>query len=118
MNIANSKESYIQTLKPTIWVGKNGCSEDIVEEVRRQLDSRKIIKIKWLQNCEMEDEEVVQLAKLCSADILDTRGRMVVFGAKNRGKEAVAAKPKHGAAAHRAPTASSRARAKLGLQKR
>lgn len=88
-----------------------------MEEVRRQLDSRKIIKIKWLQNCEMEDEEVAELAKLCAADILDTRGRMVVFGAKNRGKEVLAAKPKHGAASKPA-TASSRARAKLGLGKR
>ncbi|HJJ28099.1 MAG TPA: YhbY family RNA-binding protein [Methanocorpusculum sp.] len=111
------QESYIQTLKPTIWIGKNGCSEDIVEEVRRQLDSRKIIKIKWLQNCEMEDAEVLQLAKLCAADILDTRGRMVVFGAKNRGKEAAPAGAKRGAAPKQT-TASARARAKLGLQKR
>lgn len=35
----------------------------------------------------MDDAEVAELAKMCSADILDTRGRMLILGAKNRGKE-------------------------------
>ncbi|MDV0441818.1 YhbY family RNA-binding protein [Methanorbis furvi] len=79
-------ESYIQTLKPTIWVGKNGCTDDLVEETRRQLDARKVIKIKWLQSSDMDEAEILELAARTSAEVLDSRGRMVVLGAKNRGR--------------------------------
>ena len=79
-------ESYIQTLKPTIWVGKNGCTADLIEETRRQLQARKVIKIKWLQSCDLDEAEILELAEKTSADVLDSRGRMVVFGAKNRGR--------------------------------
>jgi RNA-binding protein YhbY len=84
--ISDTTESYIQTLKPTIWVGKNGYTDDLIAEVRRQLDARKVIKIKWLQSSDMNDEEVNDLAKTVSAEVIAARGRMVVLGAKNRGK--------------------------------
>ncbi len=83
---SSDTKSYIQTLKPTIWVGKNGCTEDLVEETRRQLEARKVIKIKWLQSCDLDEEEILELAQKTSAEVLDSRGRMVVLGAKNRGK--------------------------------
>nr|WP_319379516.1 YhbY family RNA-binding protein [uncultured Methanocorpusculum sp.] len=69
-----------------MWVGKNGYTEDLVAEVRHQLDARKVIKIKWLQNSDMNAEEVQDLAKAASAEVIAARGRMVVLGAKNRGK--------------------------------
>ena len=84
--ISDTTESYIQTLKPTIWVGKNGYTDDLITEVRRQLDSRKVIKIKWLQSSDMNNEEIADLAKAVSADVIAARGRMVVLGAKNRGR--------------------------------
>ena len=87
---SSDTESYIQTLKPTIWVGKNGCTEDLVGETRRQLEARKVIKIKWLQSCDLDEEEILELAQKTSAEVLDSRGRMVVLGAKNRGKLPVA----------------------------
>ncbi|HJJ51501.1 MAG TPA: YhbY family RNA-binding protein [Methanocorpusculum sp.] len=73
-------------MKPTIWVGKNGYTEDLVAEVRRQLDTRKVIKIKWLRSSDMNNEEVQDLARTVSADVIAARGRMIVLGAKNRGK--------------------------------
>ncbi|HJJ90674.1 MAG TPA: YhbY family RNA-binding protein [Methanocorpusculum sp.] len=76
-------------MKPTIWVGKNGCTEDLVEETRRQLEARKVIKIKWLQSCDIDEEEILALAQKTSADILSSRGRMVVLGTKNGGKPPV-----------------------------
>lgn len=91
---SSDTESYIQTLKPTIWVGKNGCTEDLVEETRRQLDARKVIKIKWLQSCDLDEEEILELAKKTSAEVLDSRGRMVVLGSKNRGRLPAAASVK------------------------
>lgn len=103
---SSDTESYIQTLKPTIWVGKNGCTEDLIEETRRQLLARKVIKIKWLQSCDLDEAEILELAEKTSADVLDSRGRMVVFGAKNRGKLPV----QQSAATKRKPSARDRIR--------
>jgi len=76
-------------------VGKNGCTEDLTEEVKRQLEARKVIKVKWLQSTDMTKEEVTNLAKLVSADILALRGKIAVLGAKNRKKsESVTLSPK------------------------
>jgi RNA-binding protein len=79
-------ESYIQTLKPTIWVGKNGCTEELVRETLRQLETRRVIKIKLLRSCDIDVKDIFEIADKIAVDVLDSRGRMVVFGAKNRGK--------------------------------
>lgn len=65
-----------------------------MDEIKRQLDTRKVIKVKWLQSTEMDAAEVAELAKTVSADVLASRGKMVVFGAKNRGKDVPAAQTK------------------------
>jgi RNA-binding protein len=104
-------ESYVQILKPTIWVGKNGCTDDLVAEVHRQLAARKVIKIKWLRSCDLDEAEILELAKKTSANVLDSRGRMVVFGAKNSGK-LPAATPSKGKKSVKKP--SSRAKIRAG----
>ncbi len=43
----------MQELRPTIWIGKQGCTETIIQEVVQQLKKRKIIKVKWLHNTEI-----------------------------------------------------------------
>lgn len=52
-----------------------------------------MIKVKWLQSSDMDTAEVAELAKMVSADVIDSRGKMVVFGAKNRGKDIPTDKP-------------------------
>ncbi|HJJ46687.1 MAG TPA: YhbY family RNA-binding protein [Methanocorpusculum sp.] len=84
--ITSPEKNYIQTLKPTIWVGKNGCTENLTEEVKHQLEVRKVVKIKWLQNVDMTSEDVTALAKHVSADVLTVCGKTTVLGAKNRNK--------------------------------
>ncbi|HJJ40283.1 MAG TPA: YhbY family RNA-binding protein [Methanocorpusculum sp.] len=95
-------------MKATIWVGKNGCTEDLAEEVKRQLEARKVIKVKWLQNVEMTSEDVVALAKLTSADVLAFRGKIAVLGAKNRKKSEPAPQSKKSQPKRRIVSKSSR----------
>ena len=96
-------ESYIQTLKPTVWVGINGFSREIAEELKRQLKVRGVIKVKWLSSAEVDEEEVSALASLVSAEVLALRGKVAVLGAKNRGSgTASSVKPGAGAVSRRA----------------
>jgi RNA-binding protein len=66
----------MQELKPTVWIGKQGCTETIVSEVTAQLKSRKVIKVKWLQNTEIVPED---LARAAGARLLGVRGRTLVL---------------------------------------
>ena len=73
---ASSSGSY-HDLKPTIWVGKNGISETIIEEIRSQVKVRKVIKVKWLESTGLDPEVV---ARDSGTALLQVRGRTMVLG--------------------------------------
>ena len=64
-------------LKPTIWVGKQGMTETITEEIRSQIKTRKVIKVKWLESTGLDPEVV---AKESGTVLLQVRGRTMVLG--------------------------------------
>lgn len=66
----------IHRLKPTIWIGKSGCTQATIEEIRQQLKSRKIIKVRWLRNTEVDPAEI---ARRTGAVLLQIRGRTLVL---------------------------------------
>ena len=66
----------MQELRPTVWIGKQGCTETMIEEILSQLKKRKLIKVKWLQNAEVDPEEIARRAK---ARLVEVRGRTMVL---------------------------------------
>lgn len=62
-------------IKPTIWIGKQGVSENLFDEIRSQIKTRHIIKIKWLQSAEVDPQEI---ARSCNAVVVLVRGRTMV----------------------------------------
>ena len=62
----------MQDLKPTVWIGKQGCTETMIEEIISQLKKRRLIKVKWLQNTDVDPEAVAFKAK---ANLVEVRGR-------------------------------------------
>jgi RNA-binding protein len=71
----------MQDLKPTVWIGKQGCTETMIEEIVEQLKKRKMIKVKWLQNIEIDPETVASQA---GATLVDVRGRTMVLEEKKK----------------------------------
>jgi RNA-binding protein len=66
----------MQTLKPTVWIGKKGCTPEAVAEIRRQLEGRKPVKVRFLRGAEMDPEA---LAAGTGGEILGIRGRTLVL---------------------------------------
>jgi RNA-binding protein len=75
-SVSTTRGSF-HDLKPTIWVGKQGMTETIIEEIRSQVKVRKIIKVKWLESTGLEPEEV---ARESGTVLLQVRGRTMVLG--------------------------------------
>ena len=63
--------------KPTVWVGKEGATPQIVNEISRQLDKKEIVKAKILRSA-LQDEEAKsvasKIAQQTSSSLIEVRG--------------------------------------------
>ena len=71
----------MQDLKPTVWIGKQGCTETMIDEIVEQLKKRSMIKVKWLQNTQIDPEDVAMKAH---ATLVEVRGRTMVLQEKKK----------------------------------
>jgi RNA-binding protein len=79
--MSSQPDRSMQDLKPTVWIGKQGCTETMIDEIVEQLKKRKMIKVKWLQNIEIDPETVASHAK---AKLVGVRGRTMVLEEKKK----------------------------------
>ncbi|MDO9549807.1 MAG: YhbY family RNA-binding protein [Methanoregula sp.] len=77
--MSEDANKLMQDLKPTVWIGKQGCTETMIEEIVAQLKNRKMIKVKWLQSVEVDPEAIALQAR---AKLVETRGRTMVLADK------------------------------------
>ena len=77
----NNTDRSMQDLKPTVWIGKQGCSETMIDEIVAQLRKRELIKVKWLQNTEVDPDDIALRAK---ARLVEVRGRTMVLAGKGK----------------------------------
>lgn len=87
--MSDQNDRSMQDLKPTVWIGKQGSTETMIEEIVSQLKKRKMIKVKWLQNTDVDPEDIALKAK---AKLVEVRGRTMVLESKGKMAPAVPAK--------------------------
>lgn len=68
--------------KPTIWIGKSGSSQDLLEEIGKQLEQREIVKVKILKSA-LEESKASAIASLIAdqigANLVEVRGHTFVL---------------------------------------
>ncbi|MDH7593235.1 MAG: YhbY family RNA-binding protein [Methanomicrobiales archaeon] len=69
-------EREIHELRPTVWVGKQGLTEEVIREIVSQLKARRMVKIRFLRKSTMEAD---LLEDATGGHILEVRGRNVVL---------------------------------------
>ena len=79
--MTDQTDRSMQDLKPTVWIGKQGCTETMIEEIVAQLKKRMHIKVKWLQNTEVDPADIAIRAK---ATLVEVRGRTMVLAGKGK----------------------------------
>jgi RNA-binding protein len=68
--------------KPTVWIGKNGITEEVVDEVKKQLKSNEIVKIRILKTAFAQKSMKAVTNKLLDrteAELLDARGYTIIL---------------------------------------
>ncbi len=72
---------------PTVWVGKEGATAQILGEISRQLDQHETVKGRILQTA-LKDadakEMAVRLAKETESTLIDVRGHTFILYRKKR----------------------------------
>lgn len=69
-----------QSLEATVHVGKDGVTDKVVDEIKRQLKAKRIVKVKLLPSMEQDRYEAAEkLAAGASAVLIEVRGRTAVL---------------------------------------
>ncbi|WP_407282966.1 YhbY family RNA-binding protein [Methanolobus sp. WCC1] len=69
-------------IKPIINIGKNGITDSVLEEIKKQVKANRLIKVKMLKtSAEGEDikTSAAKLAEATKTTLIDVRGSTVVL---------------------------------------
>lgn len=72
--------SQAHHMQPIFQIGKNGISEEFIQQVDDALEKREMFKVNLLQNTdEMADEAAEILASATGAEVVQIIGRVIVL---------------------------------------
>ncbi|HYB68388.1 MAG TPA: YhbY family RNA-binding protein [Candidatus Acidoferrales bacterium] len=78
----NRMKRQLSLEKPTIWVGKDGASPQTINEISRQLEKRKIVKVQILKTA-LKDESAKDIAsktaQQTASTLIDVRGHTFIL---------------------------------------
>ena len=64
----------------TINIGKNGVNENVIEEIKRQLEANEIVKLKFAKNIARDkDKYIDDIVTQTKAKLIDVRGHVAVI---------------------------------------
>lgn len=73
--------------KPTVWIGKNSVSQELLKEIEKQLEKREMVKIKILKSALQRDEAkgiASKIAEQTGAALVEVRGHTFMLYKRRR----------------------------------
>lgn len=71
--------SLAMTIKPTLWVGKDGFSENVLNQITEELFNHELIKITVQESVSLTEDEITEMAVKLGAEVVTTIGRKIVL---------------------------------------
>lgn len=91
--LTGKQRSYLKskanTLDPIFQIGKNGLTENFIKQVDESLETKELIKIKILQNSDLDPTEVAnEIANDLGAEFVQSIGsRFVIYRESKENKQ-------------------------------
>ena len=64
----------------TINIGKGGVNDNVIEEIKRQLEANEIVKLKFAKNiARNKDDYIDEIVSKTKAQLIDVRGHVAVI---------------------------------------
>ena len=94
MALTNSQKKFLRQsahhLKPTVWAGKNGITDSLVNEIEEVLERHELIKIKCnLNKHEEHDMAIEEICEKTDAELVQRIGNIVTIYKKNKEKPVI-----------------------------
>ena len=79
--IQNKKEMMNRALNAmTINIGKSGVNDNVIEEIKRQLEANEIVKLKFAKNIAKDkDKYIDDIVRETKSKLVDVRGHVAVI---------------------------------------
>ena len=72
--------SIASTIKPTVWIGKDGFTENAIKQINEELFNHELIKIALQETAPVLSEfELTELAVKLGADVVTVIGKKIVL---------------------------------------
>ena len=72
--------SIASTIKPTVWVGKDGFTDAVLKQISEELFNHELIKLALQETAPMLDEfELTEIAVKLGAEVVTVIGRKIVL---------------------------------------
>jgi RNA-binding protein len=94
MNLTSKKRAFLKKkahkLDPIFRIGKDGFTDSLTQGVLEALTPRELIKVKILQNSEVDKNEVAhKIADAIEAEVVAVIGRTIIFFKENKDKPTI-----------------------------
>lgn len=94
MELTSKRRAYLRKkahdLDAIVRIGKDGVSENIIQSILDAIQSRELIKVKILQNCEDEKEEIMEELSNCKEfQVVGIIGRTIIIFKENKEKPVI-----------------------------
>ena len=87
MTEIGKQKSEGMVLSPSVWIGKSGITNSVIDEIKRQLKKKDLVKVKMLKpfvKTGDKEEAAEKLAKLTGSKVVQKVGFIVVLAKKEK----------------------------------
>lgn len=94
MELTSKRRAYLRKkahdLDALVRIGKDGISENLIQSILDTIESRELIKVKILQNCEDEKDEIMEQLSQCKEfEVVGIIGRTIILFKENKDKPVI-----------------------------
>lgn len=94
MELTSKQRAYLKKrahdLVPLVRIGKDGVNENVIDSIIKAIETRELLKVKILQNCEDDKERIFEKLSECKAFlVVGVIGRTFILFKENKDKPVV-----------------------------
>lgn len=94
MELTSKRRAYLRKkahdLDALVRIGKEGVTDNLIQSILDAIESRELIKVKILQNCEEEKMEIMEQLSQCKEfEVVGIIGRTIILFKENNDKPVI-----------------------------
>lgn len=94
MELTSKRRAYLRKkahdLDALVRIGKDGVTDNLIQSILDAIESRELLKVKILQNCEEEKMEIMEQLSQCKEfEVVGIIGKTIILFRENKDKPVV-----------------------------